>query len=95
MFLNIPLLTDFAILQHKRQVVVDNNLRRANKRRRQHDYQPGDKCLALDPTAPSRLATLYLGPYCIVNTHVNGTITIQRPPHVTDRLNIRHIRPYF
>jgi transposase InsO family protein len=95
MFLNIPLLTDFAILQDKRQTVVDDNLRRANQRRRHHDYQPGDECLTIDPTATSKLDTRYLGPFRIVQTHVNGTVTIQKTPHVTDRLNIRQIRPYF
>jgi transposase len=95
MFLNIPLLTDFAILQDKCQVVVDDNLRRVNQRRRHHGYQPGDECLAFDPTATSKLDTRYLGPFRIVSTHVNGTITIQRTPHVTDRLNICQIQPYF
>jgi hypothetical protein len=34
MFLNIPLLTDFSILQeHHQQAVVDDNLRHANQRR--------------------------------------------------------------
>jgi hypothetical protein len=95
MFLNIPLLTDFALLQHKRQVVIDDNLRRANQRRRHHNYQPNDECLILDPTATSKLDTRFLGPFQIVHTHINGTVTIQRTPHVTDRLHIRQIRPYF
>ena len=94
MFLNIPLRVDFAILQAKRQIVIDDNLHRANKRRRHHDYQPGDECLALDPTATGKLDTRYLGPFRIVHTHTNGTVTIQRTPHVTDRVNIRQIRPY-
>jgi hypothetical protein len=77
-------------------VVVDDKLGCANKRRRQHDYQPGDEwSLAVDPTATSKLDTHYLGPFCIVNTHVNGTVTIQRTPHVTDCLNIRQICSYF
>jgi hypothetical protein len=32
MFLNIPLLTDFQILKERRQAVIDDNLRRANKK---------------------------------------------------------------
>jgi hypothetical protein len=95
MFLNIPLLMDFTILQHKRQIVVDNNLYCTNRSHHHHDYQPGDECLALDPTATSKLDTLYLGPFYIVNTHVNGTTTIQHTPHVTDHLNIQQICPYF
>jgi hypothetical protein len=90
MFLNIPLLTGFALLQHRRQTVIDDNLCRANQLRRHHDYQPGDECLALDPTATSKLDTNFL-----IQAHVNGTVTIQRTAHITDRINIRQIRPYF
>jgi transposase InsO family protein len=95
MFLNIPLLTDFQLLQTRRQAVIDDNLRRANKKRRHHDYQPGDECLILDHKSTKKLDTKYIGPFSITQTHVNGTVTIQRTPHVTDRLNIRQIKPYF
>ena len=95
MFLNIPLQVDFAILQEKRQLVINDNLRRANKRRHRHDYHPGNECLILDPNATGKLDNHYLGPFQIVNTHVNGTVTIQKTPHITDRVNVRQIRPYF
>jgi hypothetical protein len=95
MFHNIPFLTNFHILQEWHQLVIDDNLRRANKKRRQHDYKPGDECLILDHEATSKLDTKYIGTFTIVHAHVNGTITIQRTPHVTDRVNIRQVQPYF
>jgi hypothetical protein len=63
----------------------------ANQCRCHHNYQPGDKCLALDPTATSKLHTWYLGPFQIVNTRINGTVTFQCTPHVMDCLNIWQI----
>ena len=36
----------------------------------------------------------YSGPYDIVKVHVNGTITIQLGPTVTERINIRQVIPY-
>jgi hypothetical protein len=39
MFLNIPLRMDFDILHTPRQDVIDDNLRRANNKYRQDDYQ--------------------------------------------------------
>jgi hypothetical protein len=95
MFLNIPLLTDFHLLQTRRQIVIDDNLRRSNQKRRRHDYLPGDECLILDHTSTKKLDIKYIGPFPIVQAHTNGTVTIQRTPHVTDRLNIGQIKPYF
>ena len=34
------------------------------------------------------------GPYTIVHTHVNGTVTIELQPGVNEWLNIWHIKPY-
>jgi hypothetical protein len=36
-----------------------------------------------------------MGPFTIVHTHGNGTLTIQRTPHITDRVNIQQVKPYF
>ena len=36
----------------------------------------------------------YSGPYDIVKVHVNGTLTIQLGPNVTERINIRRVIPY-
>ena len=36
----------------------------------------------------------YSGPYVITEVHVNGTITIQLGPNVTERINIRQVIPY-
>jgi hypothetical protein len=96
MFLNIPLLTDFELLQTRRQVIINDNLCRANSKRRQHDYQPGDECLILDHKATKKLDTRFIGPFTILHSHVNGTLTIpQRTPDVIDRVNIRQVKPYF
>ena len=35
------------------------------------------------------------GPYCVVQAYENGTVTIQKAPFVTDRVNIRRIRSYY
>ena len=35
-----------------------------------------------------------MGPYKVIRTHDNGTVTIQKEPFVTDRVNIRRVQPY-
>jgi hypothetical protein len=47
MILNIPLEVDFALLQQQQQVLIDKNLLRANAKRIDFDYQPGQRVLKL------------------------------------------------
>jgi hypothetical protein len=35
------------------------------------------------------------GPYKVIKHHENGSITIEKEPFVTDRVNIRRVRPYY
>jgi hypothetical protein len=35
-----------------------------------------------------------IGPFRIERVHVNGTVTIRRNDHVTERINVRRVRPY-
>jgi hypothetical protein len=89
MFLNIPLLMNFHLLQICRQAVIDDNLCRSNHKRCHHDYQPGDECLILDHKATKMLNTCFIGPFPIIHAHIKETIsTIQRTPDITKHLNI-------
>ena len=42
MFLNIPLVADWQAIVARREQLVNDNLRRANKKRRQYDYASGE-----------------------------------------------------
>ena len=93
MFLNIPLVADWQAIAARREQLVNDNLRRANKKRRQYDYASGQKVLKMvhDPT---KLGVRTSGPYTIERVHVNGTITIQLRPGISERINIRRVIPY-
>jgi hypothetical protein len=39
MILNIPLITDLQLIHQRRQVIIDERLRRVNFRRRSYDYK--------------------------------------------------------
>ena len=43
---------------------------------------------------PEKLGMRTTGPYTILQTHVNGTVTIELRPGISERLNIRRIIPY-
>ena len=93
MFLNIPLMADWHAITTKREHVINENLRRMNKKRRRHDYIVGQKVfkLLIDPT---KLGERTMGPYKIDRVHVNGTLTIELRPGVLERISIRRIMPF-
>ena len=93
MFLNIPLLADWHAITKQREHLINENLRRANKKRRRFDYAQNQKVLK-KLHDPSKLGDRTTGPYKILQVHANGTITIELRPEVTERINIRRVIPY-
>ena len=93
MILNIPLIVDFELLRQRRQALIDKSLLRANAKRIDHDYQPGDQALKL-ATDTKKLDQRSLGPFPIERVHTNGTVVLRLNEHVTERINIRRIKPY-
>ena len=93
MFLDIPIIANLQTIRDRRQVLINENLRRQNLKRRSFDYQPQQEVLVRIPN-PTKLQDRAEGPYTIQQVHTNGTLTIQRGPHVTDRINIRRVIPY-
>ena len=93
MFMNIPLLADWHAITTRREHVINNSLIRANKMRRRFDYIADQQVLKKlhDPT---KLGNRTSGPYRINRVHVNGTITINLQPGVTERINIQRVIPY-
>ena len=96
MLLNIPLIADLALIRDHRQVLIDENLRQQNMKRRSYDYQVGQQVLLLNPKEhPGKLEPRATkGPFTIVQVHTNGMVTLQKTDHTTLRINIRRIRPY-
>jgi transposase InsO family protein len=93
MILDLPVIADLLTIRDKRQVLIDENLRRQNLKRRSFDYQVGQDVL-IKAISPSKLEPRAHGPYRIVQVHVNGNLTVQRAPHVLERVNIRRVVPY-
>jgi len=93
MFLNIPLIADWHAITTKREHLVNENLRRANKKRRRFDYTINQQILK-KLHEPTKLGNRTTGPYSIKQVHANGTITIELREGVTERINIRRVIPY-
>ena len=76
-----------------RQQLIAERTMAKNRKRISHDYQPIDQVLVL-AYKPDKLETRACGPYRILYTHVNGTVTIWCSLTVTERINIRCLWPY-
>eukprot|EP00957_Ditylum_brightwellii_P038177 2886471-Ditylum_brightwellii.AAC.1 len=70
MFLNIPLIADWKAITAQSEQHVNDNLRRANKKRRQYDYALGQKVLK-KVYNQTKLGIRTSGPYTIERVHVN------------------------
>ena len=93
MFLNIPLIADWHAITLKREHLIHENLLRENQKRRRYDYVPQQRVLK-KRWKPRKLDERTSEPYRVLQTHVNGTVTIEFRPGVSERLNIRRIIPY-
>ena len=93
MVMDIPLIANLETIRDRRQQLIDENLRRQNERRIEHHYKVGDK-INLKTIDPVKLSQRLHGPFFIVRTNTNGTVTIQRAPNVQETLSIRKIVPY-
>jgi hypothetical protein len=94
MFLNMPLIADWQAIARTCKHHSNQNLRRANRKRRQYDYAPGQQVLKKvhDPT---KLGVRTEGPYTIESIHIKGNLTIFLHEGITERINICRVLPYY
>jgi hypothetical protein len=93
MFLNMPLIADWQAIARTCEHHVNENLRRASRKRRQYDYTQGQQVLKKVHN-PNKLGVRTEGPYTIERIHVNGNLTILLREGITECINIRRVLPY-
>ena len=95
MFFDLPLLTDIIALQNTRQQLVDSRQLKENSPRIKHDYRIGDPVLKkMVLSLSNKLKPTFTGPHPILQVHTNRTVTIRLRENLTERINIRRIKPY-
>jgi hypothetical protein len=92
MFLNIPLIANLQTIRERRQVLIDENLRRQNIKCRSFNYVAGQNVMVKVPN-PGKLDQRTVGPFHVHQVHANGTLTIQRNANVQELINIRRVMP--
>ena len=93
MFLDFPVFADLLEIRNRRQQMVNRNVIRENRKRRDFNYRVGGEVL-IKSDNPNKLEPRAHGPYLITGVHTNGTVDVRRNPLVTERLNIRRLIPY-
>ena len=64
-----------------------------NAQRRTYNYIINQKVLK-KVHDPKKLGVRTSGPYTVTKVHINGTLTIELRPGVTERINIRQVILY-
>ncbi|EJK73298.1 hypothetical protein THAOC_05083, partial [Thalassiosira oceanica] len=90
---NIPVSVDLPAIQQRRQAKVDADLLRLNSKRYSHDYRVGERVLKLIHD-PIKLEDRWEGPYPITRVHSNGNVTMELRAGISERINLRRIKPY-
>ncbi|MHA7811731.1 MAG: integrase zinc binding domain-containing protein, partial [Marinobacter adhaerens] len=93
MFVDLPLVADLVTIRDRRQILIDENLRRQNKKRREWIYEVGQRVL-IKADDPTKMEPRAHGPYTVVQVFTNGTVAVRRNAHVVERMNIRRLIPF-
>jgi hypothetical protein len=93
MVMNIPMMSDLALVQQNRQRLIDQHLIESNRKRFSCDYQMNQEVLKLE-YKPDKLAPCATSPYQITSAHTNGTVTIQLMPYTRQQISIHNIKPF-
>ena len=95
MFMPVNFQVDWNRIKQQKQRRIDKSNGRENNKRIPHVYEPGDLVTLERGGIIPKLSFPRQGPYRVVQAYENGTVTIQKAPFVTDRVNVRRIRPYY
>ena len=94
MLLNVPLIAECQAILKNREQLVNKALLKSNKKRINYDYCVGQKILKYDDSIAGKLALKTNGPFEISCIHMNGTVTINLRPEVSERINVQRTIPY-
>ena len=94
MILPITFKANWDMIRRKRQLAIDKNNELENRNRVRHEYKVGDKVLYKKHGILCKLSTPRRGPYEITHVYNNGNVRIRKGVQ-TERLNIRHLIPFF
>jgi hypothetical protein len=92
MIINATYIADWKAIAARHAASSRTNNARENSTRLPFRYQVGHYAYIRVSNLARKLDSQE-GPFRIIQVHANGTVTIQRSPIVTERVNIRRLHP--
>lgn len=92
MIINATYMADWRAISNRRNISSRINNARENAKRLPFQYAIGQQ-VYIRVNDISRKLDSQQGPFPITQVHANGTVTIQRSPILTERINIRCLHP--
>ena len=91
MIFNVKHTADWEYIRQRKQQRINENNKRENAKRVEHEYQVDDKVYLLRGTE-NKYETPYSGPYKILQVNDNGRVRL-KVKNVVDTYNIRRLKP--
>jgi hypothetical protein len=92
--LNTKFEADWKYIRDRKQKLIEQNNKRENAKRKEHEYHAGDRVLVVAKLDGKFQGDLWDGPYVIALVNNNGTVSLNRGAY-QETINIRRIKPYF
>lgn len=86
---------DWEQISKRKQDQVDRDNLRENSKRVKHDYVVNQQVYVVRDGVYRKLEKPHEGPFTITQIYTNGSVKIQKSPHVTERINIRRLTPHY
>ena len=93
MFVDVPVIADLEAIRQQRQLLINQNLIRQNRKRFDHHYKVGDLVM-IKKYDPKKGDERLHGPYPITETRTNGTVVVYRDNLIYETYNIRKVEPF-
>jgi hypothetical protein len=84
MFLTIPLIPDWHAITQRREHLIDENIIQENQKQYCYNYVPQQRILK-KKWNPCKVGKRTNGPYRILQTQVNGTLTVELRPGFSEK----------
>ena len=91
--LNINHVVDWEHIRQRKHLLINQNNKRENMRRNNHQYKVGEKIL-VKRKKNSKHELEFMGPCPITQINDNGTVRFQKGT-INDATNINRIKPFF
>ena len=93
MFVDVPIIADLIAVRNNRQQLTDFNLIQHNRKQYNYHYRMGQR-VVVKTYDPVKMEERLHGPYPILEFRINGTVRIQRGPHIVETFDLWKIVPY-